>query len=154
MRNYVTASPISSFFFEFLQSWAVAQNFYLASSPVSFSHIRSFHCLLFLSPLNYCKCLKPLTTAARTVEEGGRRLSIEVCAVSSSLQSQLWPQGGVTKMDCKRCMRMPVCALHPDARNFSSTLCTVHLHCICGLRVSDTVALQFTLFNMCLLFSQ
>lgn len=85
-------------FLQVLQCWVVAQKLYLASSPVSFSLL-----------LIIVKCQKLLTMAERTVEVGGHRVSNEVSAVSSCMQSQLSPQGGVIKMDCKRYVCLCVC---------------------------------------------
>lgn len=102
----------------------------LISSPLVSFPLHSCP-LLSLLFFGRCKYLQELVSlAVRTLEEGGYRLSIEAGAVSSSVQSQLWPQGGVIKMECRRCMSMPVCARRPDACSFSSTLCTVHLHSV------------------------
>lgn len=82
-----------------------------------------------------------------TVEERGHRLAPSF-ALTSSVQSQLWPQGGVIKNNV--CLTWHACNEMPPP----PTLCTVHQPSVCRLRVSHAVSEQLAVLSMSLSFSK
>lgn len=155
MRNCVIASPYFSppQFIQKLLSCFISCVLLNTILPHLSSPLMSLHLSLLLSSPLYCKCLRLLTMAVRAVEEGGHRLPIEVHAFSSSVQSQLWPQGGEIKMDCKRCMcvLLCVCALHPDAHFFPPLFaqCTYYLYVGWGFQLLSCCSLTFSTSANC-----
>lgn len=127
MRNchsFLISFSLSSFCTFFF-----ALKFYSASSPAPF----------------YCITSSPLRTNIALHKKREVAGCIFSFAVSSSVQSQLWPHRGVRKTD-RRATHVcrPVRVLYPDARNLPPTLCTYTCIWVTGFRHYSA----FTRFNI------